>query len=31
MLTSGTENGLAGYSAIVQLAPRTANLTITLP
>ncbi len=31
MLTSGTENGLAGYSDIVKLAPRTANLTITLP
>ena len=31
MLTSGTENGLAGYADIVKLAPRTANLTITLP
>ncbi|ADJ65512.1 type IVB secretion system protein IcmH/DotU [Herbaspirillum seropedicae] len=31
MLISDTENGLAGYSDIVKLAPRTANLTITLP
>ncbi len=31
MLTSNTENKLAGYSDIVRLAPRTANLTIILP
>jgi type VI secretion system protein ImpK len=30
-LTKGTENHLAGYADIVKLAPRAANLTITLP
>jgi type VI secretion system protein ImpK len=31
MLSRATASSIAGYSDIVKLAPRAANLTITLP